>query len=345
MSVPPVKRLPAAATSTLDIVAPTPFHCIGYGLRDACNIIQPIKTLMGSPEVANEAKTCLLVNGVIFLGSQILFHSVVRPAVVMFLRTQFSYDDTHAGADSAFSGVDFVLDVVYNLFWVYPFYLGSKVFNSLVYQDIANGAYEFLRGKRQRQPRVHDLYMYLIVSIADVVKTTLLELLLLAQAWALMFIPTIGPIFSFVYTSWLCSLWCFEYAWVSEGIFGLVSLSPSPLLLCSLLLLSSLLSSLLTVVGEGWDLKRRIEYFENKWAYFLGFGMPFTIVTSYFSFMISSAVFALAFPWFIITAVAAKPASFGSSFVGLVPGSIPLFAQSHGLTNYLLSLAKAHRTN
>eukprot|EP00042_Codosiga_hollandica_P027833 m.141414 g.141414 ORF g.141414 m.141414 type:complete len:312 (+) comp52600_c0_seq2:271-1206(+) len=311
MSVPPVKRLPAAATSTLDIVAPTPFHCIGYGLRDACNIIQPIKTLMGSPEVANEAKTCLLVNGVIFLGSQILFHSVVRPAVVMFLRTQFSYDDTHAGADSAFSGVDFVLDVVYNLFWVYPFYLGSKVFNSLVYQDIANGAYEFLRGKRQRQPRVHDLYMYLIVSIADVVKTTLLELLLLAQAWALMFIPTIGPIFSFVYTSWLCSLWCFEYAWVSEG----------------------------------WDLKRRIEYFENKWAYFLGFGMPFTIVTSYFSFMISSAVFALAFPWFIITAVAAKPASFGSSFVGLVPGSIPLFAQSHGLTNYLLSLAKAHRTN
>jgi etoposide-induced 2.4 mRNA len=113
----------------------------------------------------------------------------------------------------------------------------------------------------------------------------------------------LGMLLSLVYSSWLTSLYCFEYTWLNAG----------------------------------WNLNRRLEYFERHWAYFLGFGLPFTAATYFLSFLYrsdessvqgrwellenqrcpsrhrpiplfsSTGTFALFFPIFIIIATVAEP--------------------------------------
>ena len=86
--------------------------------------------------------------------------------------------------------------------------------------------------------------------------------------------------------------------------------------------LNSLYSFEYTWINAGWTLDQRLEYFETHWAYFLGFGSPFAFIiwlaglppvfkcagaAHTTTHTHSAALFALCFPWFIVTAVAAKP--------------------------------------
>lgn len=65
-------------------------------------------------------------------------------------------------------------------------------------------------------------------------------------------LPVVGPIIAFAYTCWLTSLYSFEYTWINEG----------------------------------WSVQRRLDYFERHWAYFFGFGVPFTLITFWLPFFI-----------------------------------------------------------
>ena len=97
--------------------------------------------------------------------------------------------------------------------------------------------------------------------------------------------------------------------------------------------------SVIVDVLTGWNVKQRMEYLETHWAYFLGFGLPLALATNYTSFLVTfghlgsrlshhnrhsrAGLFALFFPWFIITAVAATPVvSYGlcsSACMHLIP--------------------------
>ena len=74
-----------------------------------------------------------------------------------------------------------------------------------------------------------------------------------SQSVLVLWIPPtyFGMLLSLVYSSWLTSLYCFEYTWLNAG----------------------------------WSLNRRLNYFERHWAYFLGFGLPFTAATYFLSFL------------------------------------------------------------
>lgn len=85
----------------------------------------------------------------------------------------------------------------------------------------------------------------------------------------------VGDILSLVLMSWLYSYYCFEYK-----IFAL---------------------KLNTVES--------IQIFESNWAYYFGFGFFFSILLYINPGLVSSGVFALAFPFLVLTSVEASPPS------------------------------------
>ena len=53
-----------------------------------------------------------------------------------------------------------------------------------------------------------------------------------------------------------------------------------------------------------------IEFFEANFSYFFGFGFPFALVTSYFPSLLSMGVWAVLFPFFVLSSISAAPPNF-----------------------------------
>lgn len=70
-------------------------------------------------------------------------------------------------------------------------------------------------------------------------------------AFALRYIPVIGGPLAFLYCSAANSYYAFEAQWLKSG----------------------------------WGLNERIQYLEQRWSYFLGFGLPITLI-SYWSYVV-----------------------------------------------------------
>ncbi len=73
--------------------------------------------------------------------------------------------------------------------------------------------------------------------------------------------------------SWLYSFYCFEYRWVLEGK----------------------------------TFHKEIQSLEHNALYYLGFGMPFTLITCYFPVLLGNGIWALVFPLFMVTSILSNP--------------------------------------
>eukprot|EP01084_Bolivina_argentea_P155271 270584_1 len=83
----------------------------------------------------------------------------------------------------------------------------------------------------------------------------------------------IGLLTAFFLFSWQHSFLSFEYKWIMEGI----------------------------------PLDNRLKYFEQRVPYFSGFGAPLTLMVLVAPSLISTGIYALTFPLFIIQAIESKP--------------------------------------
>ena len=137
-----------------------------------------------------------------------------------------------------------------------------------------------------------------------------LQLLLALQVDLLpIILPWIGTPLSFIYSCWLSSLYCFEYSWINTGLpFG-----------------------------------RRLDAFESHWAYFLGFGLPFTAATFFLPFLIGSAVYALVFPVYVIVATAATPVPSPALLFGTGTSRLPICSPAREITNALTRSLRRRR--
>jgi etoposide-induced 2.4 mRNA len=72
--------------------------------------------------------------------------------------------------------------------------------------------------------------------------------------------------------SWLYSFYCFEYRWVFEGK----------------------------------TISKEIKKLEQNAVYYLGFGLPFALITYSFPGLIGNGIWALLFPLFMVTALLSK---------------------------------------
>mmetsp|Transcript_23425 Transcript_23425/g.25996 ORF Transcript_23425/g.25996 Transcript_23425/m.25996 type:complete len:218 (+) Transcript_23425:278-931(+) len=113
-------------------------------------------------------------------------------------------------------------------------------------------------------------------TIANMLFRKGIMIIYLAQVMLISYLPFyLGDILSLVFLSWLYSYYCFEYK-----IFAL-----------------------------NLNTMESIQVFESNWAYYLGFGLPFTSLLYMYPGLINSGIFALAFPFLVLVSVEAAPPS------------------------------------
>eukprot|EP00048_Salpingoeca_helianthica_P020807 m.8621 g.8621 ORF g.8621 m.8621 type:complete len:298 (+) comp5258_c0_seq1:239-1132(+) len=109
-------------------------------------------------------------------------------------------------------------------------------------------------------------------SVPNLMYSLLVELLLLIQASVFTAIPYVWPL-GLIYSCWLSSLYSVEYQWINLGLSAV----------------------------------ERFTRFERYWAYFLGFGLFFTVLTFFLPFFYGSGLFGLLFPLYIMIGTQARP--------------------------------------
>ncbi|XP_050321456.1 etoposide-induced protein 2.4 homolog [Bactrocera neohumeralis] len=217
--------------------------------------------------IAKQVLKCCLLNGGFAWLSIVLFDQFVLPIVKFAISLFFSDDPSNF--KYLWSYLQPVLSVIFGMTWLLPIFLLSKFVSSLWFAEIANSAYRIRKGKPQLIPNFSKL-------LADFLFNFLVQVLFLIQSMLvnLLPVPYIGEILCFIHLSLLYSLYCFEYKWFNMG----------------------------------WELHRRLNYIENNWPYFLGFGIPLTVLTNMTnSIIVSSCIFSIFFPLFILSGNEAIP--------------------------------------
>uniref|UniRef100_A0A2M4AJ55 Putative p53-mediated apoptosis protein n=1 Tax=Anopheles triannulatus TaxID=58253 RepID=A0A2M4AJ55_9DIPT len=219
-------------------------------------------------KVLKRVVQCSMLNGGIFMLSILFFEYAVLPGLHLFLWYLFRSSTT---LTTVWGWMQPSLSLLFNSFWVAPLFLLSKIVNSLWFQDIADSAYKFRKGRPQLIPSISKL-------IADTLISLLIQILFLLQSTLVKYLPVPVPFacsaLYMVHMSLLCALYAFEYKWFNMG----------------------------------WELHKRLTYIEQNWPYFLGFGLPLAALSELpNSIVISGCVFSVLFPLFIISANEATP--------------------------------------
>ncbi|XP_021944599.1 etoposide-induced protein 2.4 homolog [Folsomia candida] len=215
------------------------------------------------PRLLNRVMQCCTLNGIVFGLSIVLFKSVLLPV----LETLLSLLSTTNSTTSTFwSWLQFLLHLTFDGLWVLPLFLLSRIVNALWFQDIGSLAYRYSLGRPKTTQSLSTL-------IADNLFSLIIQALFLVQALLLNYtLPHllggwISALIFHTHTSLLYSLYSFEYKWVQMGM----------------------------------PLHQRLNYLESNWPYFIGFGLPLSILTGYYGdWVVSGCIFAVSFPVFII---------------------------------------------
>eukprot|EP00928_Gymnodinium_smaydae_P041805 TRINITY_DN28248_c0_g1_i1.p1 TRINITY_DN28248_c0_g1~~TRINITY_DN28248_c0_g1_i1.p1 ORF type:complete len:423 (+),score=63.97 TRINITY_DN28248_c0_g1_i1:166-1269(+) len=231
------------------------------GVRDALAVHRCLFFVARSEVIRFRTVQCFMLNGVIFMGSIALFEWAVVPLLAA-LRHVVGEEEAWA-AD--FVGASF--GVLYKVLWIYPIYCISFVLNTVMYQDLADGALAL--SKRKLVPQATSPLVRLINEAYRV----LLNLIYIVEMNLLYYVPLVGPVLYFVHSCWLASIYCFEYRWVHLQ----------------------------------WTSNQRLAYFEAHWLYFVGFGFPASFISFMCPRFVDAGVFALLFPLCILEAVSAEP--------------------------------------
>ncbi|CAG8616819.1 4899_t:CDS:2 [Ambispora gerdemannii] len=99
-------------------------------------------------------------------------------------------------------------------------------------------------------------------------------------------------------------------------------------------------------INKGWSLEQRISYFEERWAYFAGFGFLFTLVTFFANQFLSAGIFAVTFPIYIIMANNALPMprkNESARFSAYIPYRIRIFWLARKLNDRLIKCLPGQR--
>lgn len=211
---------------------------------------------------------CCLLNGGVFWLSIACFEYVLMPALQFVLTRVFSSGADGIGA-VIWDWAQPFLSIIFGMIWVLPLFLLSKLVNSLWFQDIADSAYKFRKGRPQ-------LNLNFSKMLADTLFSLLVQALFLVQAMLVSCfpVPYVSTFVCFFHMALLYSLYSFEYKWVNMG----------------------------------WELHKRLTYIEQNWPYFFGFGIPLAALTQLpQSYIVSGCVFSIVFPLFILSATEATP--------------------------------------
>ena len=115
---------------------------------------------------------CCALNGGVFLLSLLFFDYLMLP----LLKTIIMY---FLGESTVWNSIQFILSRTFEVVWVLPLFLLSKIINALWFQDIADSAYKYRKGRPTLIPNISKL-------IADVLFSLLVQFLFLLQVSLMM---------------------------------------------------------------------------------------------------------------------------------------------------------------
>ncbi|CAI5728861.1 unnamed protein product [Peronospora destructor] len=248
------------------------------GFREFCGGVQHAVSLhcillfyLKSRLICVSSAKCFVLNGLIFLGSIYFFDQAVIPVIHLF--GELLHRSFSYGTTTQVGDVrDRVDGFVFLLYQVLWMYPIYCI--------------SFILNTIWYQEIADDAYLQLHgkpspAAVTDMIRDEMYRAILVAffllQTVLSYLIPVVGPVMSFIHLSWLYSLYCFEYKWSLAG----------------------------------WSLERRLAHLEHNWAYFAGFGSPFTLATFFVPNFVSKGIFALLFPVFLLLAIACDPVSEG----------------------------------
>ena len=244
------------------------------------------------------AARCVLVNGVVFLGSLALFDHALAPFIGWVL-ARWTAADAAGGAGGA-GGRSLAASASSSFLWtaraawLYPTYFASTVVNSFTAGEIARISCALAAEDDERRRKTGGGSGVLdagnatdekkkdgvprarggVAGFAEAVYHVLIVNSLFAQITALSFVLT-GPVGRWVtraLQTWLYAYYCHDYLWSARG-------KPA---------------------------RWRVRHFEGNWCYFAGFGSPIVLnpIVLNLSTFYAAAVQAMAFPVFMIAAIA-----------------------------------------
>uniref|UniRef100_A0A6M2DK79 Putative p53-mediated apoptosis protein n=1 Tax=Xenopsylla cheopis TaxID=163159 RepID=A0A6M2DK79_XENCH len=234
---------------------------------------------------------CCALNGGVFWTSIFIFEYILLPGLKLFLSFLLGHDK--GTAHDIWYWMEPFLSLTFRMFWVVPLFLLSKIVNSLWFQDIADSAFRYSRGRPQFISSISKL-------IADTLFSLLVQVLFLLQAMLMQWFPItpIGDFLCLIHMCLLYSLYVFEYKWFNMG----------------------------------WELHSRLTFIETNWPYFIGFGLPLAVLTQLpGSYLISGCVFSILFPLFILSGNEASPVTDACDIS--IPLFKPVIAISNTLFN------------
>ncbi|KAI9205879.1 etoposide-induced protein 2.4-domain-containing protein [Polychytrium aggregatum] len=282
------------------------------GIKDALLFPSALIVIYSSRTIQVAIVKCLVLNGILLLGSIALFHLFVSPVIKALLDSPGSISSPASAADALPASERFgaVLMTIYHIFLLYPIYLVSFVLSTFWYQEIANRSFRLQVGTPRPMAKTYESLLKMVAG--EVYHAILILIVSIQTSLVYNLIPVLGPSLSFVCSAWMFSFFSFEYKWIYQG----------------------------------WPLEKRIDYLEKRWAYFLGFGLPGAAATFFFPTMTSQGVFAIIFPLYIIMANTATPLPPSRSNVALhwlLPKRAPFFRLATHLNQLWINRLKKGR--
>ncbi|KAF8682382.1 Etoposide-induced protein 2.4 (EI24) [Rhizoctonia solani] len=155
---------------------------------------------------------------------------------------------------------------LYTVFWLLPVIGVSLYLNSTFSSGIAKRIFQLQHGRSVAPAPTG--FSGMLNTIATSAYRVILIFSYMSISLALSYVPIIGSTAAFIFVCWIDAFYCFEPVWIASGM----------------------------------RLSERVRYEEERWAYFLAFGLPSTALCMSGSSLANAAVFALIYPAYIIMA-------------------------------------------
>jgi len=239
------------------------------GAKDALNVIAFFQLLSSSKEARYRVVDVIMFNGIICFGNLGLFQFIIEPFIIFLFESQNLY---HTEGWLAYLSRKYVFLILgyYYVFWAVPIFLLSFVINNKWLDSIAKCA-DTASKSRTYSRNTFQIIDQMPKTLASKAYSTTFAPTFVVQSLLCFLVPVLGTIINMIILCWLYSLYCFEYKWPE------------------------------------WSIGKRLNFIEQNWAYFSGFGMvvglPFTIASVRYGFWIGYVVWWLLFPFFVVLAI------------------------------------------
>jgi etoposide-induced 2.4 mRNA len=221
------------------------------GIWDSFQIFNIHNIILSSPKMMNNIKNCLLLNGVIFIGSILFYNNIIDP-----FTKYISMFGLFANLGKYF----------FYIFWLIPIFIACNILTTFWIDEIYFESLEIIEKSKDIKVEGQDL----VTVVSNQIERIILVVSFILTISVINLFPQL-TILRYMVTSILNSLYVFEYILIQKYIRNYKSI---------------------------------MYFIESKIFYFLGFGMLFTVMVNIInSFTINSAIFLIAFPFFLITSV------------------------------------------